>query len=228
MTGFFAALDVVVGIGEFVEYAGRVLVGGVVEIPAFQDRDRGHTEVLDPGIVGKTPVGVLLFFVVVDVGIAGVPAAVGKIGPAVELDVDNRIAGAIDFERFLPGCVLGAPFDQDAVVAAARVEGELAVGVEKRLARPDLPHGIGRSDVSTIGRDHLHPCLHDLARHRIMYFTSDLWHDSPVGWPGRTLFKRPTRPPTPATCVRFQQWRATLAVSRTFSNRRGVTGANEY
>ena len=79
VAGLLAALHVVVSVGVLVHHAGGVLVRGVLEVPALQDADSGHAQVFDAGVEGQPLVGPRLVLVVVDVGVAGVPAALGEI-----------------------------------------------------------------------------------------------------------------------------------------------------
>ena len=94
---------------------------------------------------------------------------------------DSRSGRTLDCCGVLAGWVLGAALSQDGVVPAGRLQRELAVAVEERFARSDLPHGIGRSDVCTRWREYLHPGLDDFACCGITYFACDLWHDVPFG-----------------------------------------------
>ena len=89
---FLTALHVVVGRRELVEEAGGVLVGGVLKLPPLQDADGRHSQVLDAGIEGEAVVGALLLLVVVDVGVAGVPSLLAKLGPPLHLQLDGSRA----------------------------------------------------------------------------------------------------------------------------------------
>ena len=104
-----AALDVVVGRREVGQHAGGVLVGRILQVPPLQDAHRGHPEVFDAGIELQALVGPLLLLVVVDVGVAGVPALVSQTRPALQLHVDGHSALSggfqVDARRRIPPCL---------------------------------------------------------------------------------------------------------------------------
>ena len=151
-----------VGVREIVEHTRRVLVGGVVQVPALQDADRGHPQVLDARVVRQAPIRVAFLLVVVDVGVTGVPAVRGKVAPALQFDIERDRAGGVALDRALPGCVLRAPFHNDPGKAPRNLKAELAIAVEERFARTDLPHGIARGQLCSRRPQHLHTGLHRL------------------------------------------------------------------
>ena len=160
---FLAALDVVVGRGELVEEAGGVLVGGVFELPAFQDADGRHPQVLDAGIEREAVIGALLLLVVVDVRVAGVPALLSEGVPSLQfqLDSDGALERGVDGE--LGGDVLGAALGDDLHLATTDIEVERAVGVEEWRAGANLEQGVARMREIPVGADDLYASLNRLA-----------------------------------------------------------------
>ena len=160
---FLAALDVVVGRGELVEEAGRVLVGGVLKLPALEDADGGHPQVLDAGIEGKPVVGALLLLVVVDVGIAGVPSLLAEGVPPFQFQVygNGSLEGGVYCD--LSGDVLGAALGDDLRLAATDIEVEGAVGVEEGGAGADLEQGVVWMREAPVGAGDLYARLYRFA-----------------------------------------------------------------
>ena len=165
---FLTALDVVVGRRELVQEAGGVLVGGVLKLPSFQDADCRHSQVLDAGVEGEAVVGALLLLVVVDVGVAGVPALLAKLGPPLQLELDGNSALERGIHGYLGGDILGAAFGYDLHLAATDIEVERAVRVEEGRARSHLEQGVARMREIPVGADDLYPRLHRLAG-RLVY-----------------------------------------------------------
>ena len=164
-----------VRVRELGQHAGRVLVRGVVEIPPLQDGDGGHAEVLNPGVVGQPAVWLRLFFVVVDMRVARMPAAFGEIAPAFKRHVQCDVAGAC-INCLPPRRELRAALNENLRVAARDFEREPAVGVEERLTRPALPHCAFRGERFACRPDDLHSRLHQLAGAIISDLTSYSWH----------------------------------------------------
>ena len=160
---FLAALDVVVGRGELVQEAGGVLVAGVLKLPALEDADGRHPQVLDARVEGEAVVGALLLLVVVDVGVAGVPSLLSEGVPTLHLQLDGdgalerRVDG--DFGRNVLGAALGDDFH----FAATDIEVERAVGVEERRSRADFEQGIARVREIPVGADDLYSSFNRLA-----------------------------------------------------------------
>ena len=121
MAGFFTALNVVMRVGVLGENSRRVFVRCVVEIPTFENRHGGHSQVFNPRVVCEPTVGISFLFVVMNMGVAGVPASIRKIGPTLKLDIDRRIGRAIDFDSPFPRREFGSTLDEYSVIAAGRI-----------------------------------------------------------------------------------------------------------
>ena len=179
MAGFFTALNVVMRVGVLSQHPRRVLVRCVVEIPTFENRYSGHSQIFNPRVVCEPTVGIGFLFVVMNMGIAGVPASIWKIGPSFQLDIDRRIGRTVDFNSPSPWCELRSTLHKDSVVAPSRIEGELTVAVKERFARADFPHGVDGCNVFAVRIEHLYSRLNDFTCCGVSDFACDLRHDVP-------------------------------------------------
>ena len=138
-----AALDVVVCGGELGKEARSVLVARVLEVPALEDADGRHAEVLDAGVEPEALVWPLLLLVVVEVRIAGMPALERELVPALHPDVGGHHAARRDVQVQRGGGVLGAALGHDPRSAPRGVNLESTVRVEEGRARADLQDRVG-------------------------------------------------------------------------------------
>ena len=138
MAVLLADVHHVMGRGELVHHADGIAIAGVVQVPALQYADAGDAEIVHQPVQAQALVGPLLLFVVVDVGVAGVPAGVRQVRPTLQgqFQIDGLALG--DVEMPAQRGKLGASFHQNLRHPHRHVDGELAVAVKRRRARPDL------------------------------------------------------------------------------------------
>ena len=143
MAALLADVDQVLGRRERVA-ADREGVGGVGELAALEDADDEDRQILDARIELEAVEGAGLLLVVVDVGVAGVPALLGQLDPALERQIDLDGAVARHGEDLAERAVLGAALDEDVGLPGRQIDREGAVGVEERLAGAVLVDAVGR------------------------------------------------------------------------------------
>ena len=122
--------------------AHDVLVAGVGKLSPGEDADDRDREVGDMRIEPAPLVGPGLVLVVVDMGVAGMPALRRQIDPAFERQLHLQRAGARYLDRPQQGPILGAPLDNHVGRPTEEVEREGAVAIEERRPTADLEERI--------------------------------------------------------------------------------------
>src|SRR3954452_25579628 len=111
--------------------ADREGVGRVRELAALQDADDEDRQIYHAWIEVETVEGAGLLLVVVDVGVAGVPALLGEFDPALERQVKLDGAVALHRDRLPERPVLVPALDGDVGWSGRHVNRKRPVRVEE-------------------------------------------------------------------------------------------------
>ena len=171
-----ADVEHVVGGAEIGHHPDREVIAGVVQVPAPQHADHGHREVVHVPLQLQPAVALLLLLVVVDVGVAGKPATLGQVRPALQRQLQVDVLGLGDGEVAFQRHVLGAALDQHPHPAGRHRHLEAARAVERGGARSHLEHRAVRMDEPAVGGQHVHRARRGLAAGGVGYHSSDRGH----------------------------------------------------
>ena len=174
--GLLSRLDVVMGGRKLGQHSGWVLVGGVLQVPAFQDADRSHPQVFDARVETQSFVWSGLLLVIVNVCVAGVPARILKRCPSLKLNFDRlRAIGGhvhIDFRWR----VLGPSLHDYLGRAPTHFNLERAIRVKEGFSRSDLENRVRWMSKNAARCKHFHASLDLLARTAIYYHAGQFSH----------------------------------------------------
>ena len=139
---FFADVEYMMCGGEFVHNANGIFVAGVGELASVEYADDGDVVTFDRAIDGESVIWAQFFFVVMDVGVAGIPVLFLRVIPAFEGDFNIFGAFFRYVDYYTCGFVFGAAFYKDIGATAGSFDFKFTVAEKERSARAVFEHGV--------------------------------------------------------------------------------------